>query len=634
VIIGLAGHVDHGKTSLLRALTGVDADRLKEEKARGITIDLGFAYWSQADGSVIGFVDAPGHRDYLHNMLAGVTGVGALLLVVSAPEGVREQTREHLRIAALLGIDRGVVALTKIDLADEPTIARRRREIAALLAGTPLGAATVRPVSARTGEGVEELSAALSGLRAADRQGDDRVFRLAVDRVFSLPGVGTVATGPVLGGSIGLDNRIVVSPSGLEARVRAIHAQNRPAARARAGERAALNLAGVSVDDLRRGDVLLANSVAPAVALDATVQLAPELARALGAHAAVTLHAGAGHWPARLSPLSAAKLAAGGSGLARIALDRPACLFSGDRFILRDAGARGVIGGGAILDIRPPPRGRARPERIARLDALAAHGAIDGLPRILASPGAAVDPEAFAADHAMRPAAFEAAARREGLIALAHGRRRFAFAGPVLLMALRQMGEALTAHHALHPDQPGMTRARLRLASPQRFETQPFDALVDHALRRGEIEAAGAFLRIPGHAPRLSREHETLWREIAPRLEAEPSKPPRVNELALALRRREDSVRGLLKRLARRGDVFEVAPDHFLTAGAVRDLEIAAGATARGTADGWFGAAAYRDRIGGGRKMAILILEFMDRQGITIRKGDLRRMKAGGQNNP
>jgi selenocysteine-specific elongation factor len=628
VIIGLGGHVDHGKTSLLRALTGVDADRLKEEKARGITIDLGFAYWPQADGSIIGFVDVPGHRDYLHNMLAGITGVGALLLVVSAQEGVREQTREHLRIAALLGIDQGVVALTKLDLADEPTVTRHRHEIGALLAGTPLAAAKVVPVSARTGEGMEELSDALRALGAAERQGDDHVFRLAVDRVFSLPGVGTIATGPVLGGSIGLDDRIVVSPSGHETRVRALHAQSRPSTLARAGERAALNLAGVSVDDLRRGDVLLAKAVAPAVAFDALVRLSPELARVLGAHTAVTLHAGAGHWPARLSPLSAAKLAAGERGMARIALDRPAGLFAGDRFILRDAGARGVLGGGTILDIRPPSRGRARPERLALLDELATHGAVDALSRLLASPGTAIDPDAFAADHAMRPAAFESAAKRDGLIMLPLGRRRFAFSGPILLQALRRIGEVLRAHHTLHPDQPGMTRARLRLASPQRFEAQPFDALVDHALRRGEIEAAGAFLRIPGHAPRLSREHETLWREIAPSLEAEPFKPPRVNELALALRRREDSVRGLLKRLARRGDVFEVAQDHFLLAAAVRDLEIAAGATARATADGWFGAAAYRDRIGGGRRMAILILEFMDRQGITIRRGDLRRMKA------
>ncbi|MGL5114012.1 MAG: SelB C-terminal domain-containing protein, partial [Beijerinckiaceae bacterium] len=248
---------------------------------------------------------------------------------------------------------------------------------------------------------------------------------------------------------------------------------------------------------------------------------------------------------------------------------------------------------------------------------------------LLARPGAAAEAVAYAANHGLRPEALDAIIAREGLIRLAANGGHVLIGGPVLLTVLRQMREALAAHHALQADQPGLTQARLRLALLQRFEASAFAVLVAHALRRGEIEAAGGYLRLPGHAPRLSREHEALWQDIAPQLCVEPFKPPRVTKLALLLRRREESIRGLLKRMAKRGEVFEVAPDHFLSAEAVRDLEIAAGATARTTSDGWFGAAAYRDRIGGGRKMAILILEFMDRRGTTSRRGDLRRMKAG-----
>ncbi|MDX3808966.1 MAG: selenocysteine-specific translation elongation factor, partial [Bosea sp. (in: a-proteobacteria)] len=248
MIIGTAGHIDHGKTSLVKRLTGVDTDRLKEEKARGISITLGFAYWPQPDGSVIGFIDVPGHEKLVHTMLAGASGIDLLLLVVAADDGVMPQTREHVAIARLLGIDTGVIALTKADLVDAGRIAAVGNEIAVLLADTPFADAPMLPVSTVTGEGLAELSTLLA-TKAQQGRGrrDDGAFRLAVDRSFTLQGTGTVVTGTVLSGAVSVGDTVVVSPSGLPARIRSIHAQNRPAETGRAGDRCALNLAGPGI---------------------------------------------------------------------------------------------------------------------------------------------------------------------------------------------------------------------------------------------------------------------------------------------------------------------------------------------------------------------------------------------------
>ncbi len=629
MIIGTSGHVDHGKTSLIRAITGTDADRLAEEKRRGITIDLGFAYWPQPDGSSIGFVDVPGHEDYVRNMLAGATGIDALLLVVAANEGVKPQTQEHLLIADLLGLRTGVVALSKADLVDGALLEQRRAEIRELLAPTGLRDAPVTPVSSVTGEGLGPLTEALRGLHAGDRPAG-RPFRMAIDRIFTLAGAGTIVTGSIRAGRIQAGDSVALSPSGSEVRVRGLHAQNRPVEAAGAGERAAVNLAGIGREAIERGDLLVAPALhAPTQRFDALVRLAQQETKPLHAWSAVHLHAGTGDWTARIVPLTAEGLAPGTAGLAQIITDRPVALFGGDRFILRDAGGRYTIGGGTVLDIRAPERGRRRPERLAVLEALAEKGATAALPRLLALPPFALHRDDHVRANGLSPGALDNITARENLLALGP----FLMAPTVTLTLSRRIVERLADHHRTQPDQPGLARERLRLALPERLTPDAFAALVAHLLRRGEIAATGAWLRLPDHAPQLSSEHGVLWDQIRPLLGGEARfKPPRVHELAEHLRRREDSIRGLCKRLARRGDLLEVAPDHFLLREAVAALAEAAVATAADQPDGWFSAAHYRDRIGGGRKMAILILEFFDRHGLTMRKGDLRRVdrrKAG-----
>ncbi|MFC3571478.1 selenocysteine-specific translation elongation factor, partial [Paracoccus simplex] len=374
MIVGTAGHIDHGKTALVKVLTGTDADRLAEEKARGITIELGFAYADLGGGRVTGFVDVPGHEKFVHTMLAGAGGIDLALLVVAADDGIMPQTREHLAILDLLGITRGLVALTKADLAEPARIVALTAEIAALLAPTGLAGAPVFPVSSLTGAGIAALRAALAEAEAqtATRATGAR-FRMAVDRSFTLAGAGTVVTGTVLSGRVAAGDHVTVSPSGLAARLRGIHAQNRKADAGLAGQRCALNLAGEGVtrEAIHRGDVVLDPALhAPTQRIDVNLRVLDSEPKPLATWFPARLHLGAAETGARIVPLEG-PIAPGATGLAQIVLDRPVAAAWGERFILRDTSARRTIGGGSLIDLRPPARRRARPERLALLRAMA-----------------------------------------------------------------------------------------------------------------------------------------------------------------------------------------------------------------------------------------------------------------------
>src|SRR6266540_1227277 len=326
MLIGTAGHIDHGKTALIKALTGTDADRLKEEKERGITIDLGYAFYALPGDAVLGFIDVPGHERFVHNMLAGATGIDFVLLVVAADDGVMPQTREHLEIIDLLGVKGGAVALTKIDRVESARVTSARAEIEALLHGTALAGSPVFALSSMTGDGVPALRAHLEAEAASPPPASvaaDGCFRLAVDRCFTISGSGTVVTGTVFSGSVGVGDHLLVSPSGREVRVRGIHAQNRAAERGVAGQRCALSLAGVEKKDIARGDWILESAVhAPTARFDASVKLPPSAARALRHWTPVHVHLGAAEAMGRVSLLQATGIEPGGTGHAQIVLDR------------------------------------------------------------------------------------------------------------------------------------------------------------------------------------------------------------------------------------------------------------------------------------------------------------------------
>ncbi|HEY0274457.1 MAG TPA: selenocysteine-specific translation elongation factor, partial [Paenirhodobacter sp.] len=372
MIIGTAGHIDHGKTALVKALTGVDADRLAEEKARGITIDLGFAYVDLGAGRVTGFVDVPGHERLIHTMLAGAGGIDLALIVVAADDGVMPQTREHLAILDLLGIRRGIVALTKADLADATRRAAVTTQIRTALAPTGLAGAAVIAVSSVTGEGIEALRTALIAAEAETALRDGQgPMRLAVDRSFTLSGAGTVVTGMMLTGRVAVDDTVVISPTGLTARVRGIHAQNRKAVEGLAGQRCALNLTGegITKEAIHRGNVVVAPGLhAPTERIDADLTLLSSVPKPLGSWFPARLHSHAVEVGARIVPL-ADPIAPGASGPVQLVLDHPIAAAVGDRFILRDTSASRTIGGGRFLDLRPPARKRRTPERLALIEA-------------------------------------------------------------------------------------------------------------------------------------------------------------------------------------------------------------------------------------------------------------------------
>src|SRR5438132_2224605 len=408
MIIGTAGHIAHGKTALIKALTGVDADRLKEEKERGITIDLGYAFYLLPHGAVLGFIDVPGHERFVHNMLAGATGIDFVLLVVAADDGVMPQTREHMEIIDLLGVKRGAVALTKIDRVESARVAAARAEIEALLRGTALAGSPVFALSSMTGDGVPALRAHLEAVAAspAPAGAADGCFRLAVDRCFTLSGSGTVVTGTVFSGSVGVGDHLLVSPSGWEVRVRSIHAQNRAAERGVAGQRCALSLVGVEKKDIARGDWLLEPAAhAPTARFDASLKVPPSAARALRHWTPVHVHLGAADEMGHVSLLQATGIEPGGSDQAQIVLDRPIGALRGDRFILRDQSAQQTLAGGVVLDPFAPARKVRTPTRLAVLAALERPTMFDALQQLLNVAPAGVDLSWFARSFNLRAVA-------------------------------------------------------------------------------------------------------------------------------------------------------------------------------------------------------------------------------------
>lgn len=631
MIVGTAGHIDHGKTSLVQALTGVDTDRLKEEKARGITIELGFAYWPRTDGDVVGFVDVPGHERLVHTMLAGAAGIDLVLLTVAADDGVMPQTREHLAIVQLLGLCRGVVALTKCDLADAPRRAVVEGEIRAALAGSALADAPVVPVSVVTGEGLAELAAMLDAARGQlAKRADDGRFRLAIDRVFSLPGAGTVATGTVISGVVAVDDRVIVSPAGVEARVRSIHAQNRPAAVGRAGQRCALALTGpkVSKETVPRGQMLLDPSLhAPTQRLDASFALLASERKPLGQWTPVRLHLGAEEIPARVVVLQDEDIAPGAGGLVQLVLDQPLAAAAGDRFVLRDTAATRTIGGGAVLDLRAPERRRRTPERLAELAAAAETDPAAAVARHLTTGRGWIDLTAFVRDRAAAPTLEDALTRQLDLAALPAGKSLIALSAEGWRRFADDLAAALDRFHADNPELPGMSQERLRLALKPRLSAPAFAAALARLRRDGVAVLDRAWVRRPGHDVRFSPEDEAMWAGLRLRLAGEGRfRPPRVRDLARTYDIEERLIRRLFRMAARRGDVEEVAQDHFFLAETVVEMANIARELAAAGEDHHFTVIAFRDRLDNGRKVAIQILEFFDRQGLTMRRGDIRRI--------
>ena len=601
MIIATAGHVDHGKTTLLQAITGINADRLPEEKARGMTIDLGYAYWPQPDGRVPGFIDVPGHEKFLANMLAGVGGIDHALLVVACDDGVMAQTREHLAILQLTGSPSLTVALTKADRADAGRIDEVRRQVRQVLHDYGFDDAALFETAASEMRGVEALRAHLLALPERGHAGQQR-FRLALDRAFSVKGAGLVVTGTALSGDVKVGDTLWLTGVDRPVRVRGLHAQNQAVEQARAGQRIALNITGdVEKGDLSRGDWLLSQQPP-----EAAERVIVELARhaPLGQWQPLHIHHAASHITGRVSLLE--------NNLAELVLDAPLRLADNDRLVLRDISARETLAGARVVALNPPRRGKRKPEYLAWLAQLAA---------------ATTDADALAV-HLQRDAvsrrAFGWARQLSDAGLAAHIREPdILVAGDSLLsseLAARwqqKLLKALATYHEQHPDEPGPGRERLRrIALPMEDEGLGL-ALIEQLRASGAVASHHGWLHLPGHKAGFSAEQAEVWQKAQPLFGDEPWW---VRDLARETGSDEQLMRGTLRQAAQQGAIVAIVKDRYYRndrivefAQLIRRLDGERGSTC---------AADFRDSLGVGRKLAIQILEYFDRIGFTRRRGN------------
>jgi selenocysteine-specific elongation factor len=626
LIIGTAGHIDHGKTSLVKALTGVDADRLKEEKERGITVDLGFAYQALPDGDVLGFVDVPGHEKLVRNMLAGATGIDHVMLVIAADDGPMPQTREHLAILHLLGLSRGVVALSKCDLVGSERLAAAQAEVRQLLASSALAAAPVLPVSSITGQGIAELAEHLAQARAerpADQQPGQ--FRLAVDRSFTLAGIGTVVTGTAVAGQVAVGDKLLLSPSGREVRVRSIHAQNQRAEKGHTGQRLALNLAGVEKNQVRRGDWLLAEALHwPTQRLAARLQVLPSEARALAHRTPLHLHLGAEDVGARVVLLEGKAIEPGASAWVELELERPIGALHGDRFIVRDQSALRTLGGGSVTDAFAPDSRRRRAQRVLALAALDQPAAEAALAGVLAlEPPGGIDVRAFCTQRNLLES------QRQALLAAVPHRavQSTGEGGTALLFApaqLQRYSDALVTHlgawHRKQPDSPGLTQEQLQRAVRDKPANTVFALLLRQLIKDGVLKRIGAQHALPAHDPSLQGADKQLWQRLKPWLDEGGIHPPRFSEMLLRDRSlRKDQLLRLLERLQRMGAVHAVGAEYFIQTPHLLDLATRAFVLAEADAHKRLNVKELRESTGISRHLSVPLVEYFDQIGLTKR---------------
>ncbi len=607
MILGTAGHIDHGKTALVRALTGIDTDRLPEEKRRGITIELGFAPLTLDGMETIGVVDVPGHEAFVRTMLAGATGIDLALLVVAADEGVMPQTREHLAILRLLGIHGGVIALTKCDLVDRDWRDLVEEDVRALVQGSPLADSPIVHASSTTGEGLDDLRDAITDAarRLPTRDATD-LFRLPVDRAFSAKGTGTVVTGTVWSGTVREDSALFVLPSGRGVRVRGVQSHGKSVPAVHAGTRTALALVGVHPTDVGRGEVLVDVSYWPATSLIlAEVALLESTSRPLRPREWVRLHLGTAEVGARVVAPGGA-LGAGQQRGARVILDAPMAMRAGDRFVLRRGSPPETVGGGRVVDPLPPHR-RAKPWTAVAI------GSSDHLERLLRD----ADVWGIPQDQlAVRLGISPSAVRRvvpstPGAIVL--GARVFQSA--VAESVRSQMVDRLRAYHAGNPLSFGMASAEWR--SPFRGDASLLGEVERGLVAAGHVELSGSLIRVSGWRPKLGEAQKQLMARIRGRIDEAALESPSVGELESEF---GSQTVALLRILQEEHIVVQLDLERYVSHIALAGARIRLDAAMSGQADHEFTASELREMLGVSRKFLIPLLEYFDREGVTERR--------------
>lgn len=635
VIIGTAGHIDHGKTSLVKAMTGIDADRLKEEKERGITIDIGFADLTIGD-THFGIVDVPGHERFVKNMLAGAHGIDLVMLVVAADEGVMPQTREHFEICRMLAVKTGLIAVTKIDMVEPDFLELVISDVADYCRGSFLEGAPILPVSSRTGEGIDELKKTISKLAAkVELRDETAVARLPIDRVFTIRGFGTVVTGTLIAGRIEVGDELELLPSDRRrARVRGLQVHGRAAKEARAGERTAINLQGVEISEISRGQILApAGRLQAGPLLDVNLELIDSAPRPLKTRARVRLHLGTAEVLARVVLPGRTELAPGSTAFAQLRLETTAAALPGDRFIIRSYSPSMTIGGGAVIDPHPQKhRARDSARRIELLEKLSSADEIERIALFIEAAGErGMSHEALAA----RTGSTDETIRRAAE-SLTKSRRAVAASNSPLLLISKEASEGLARgvrellkdFHRRLPLESGMAREEVRERLFDGLHPDIFRSIVSALSERNEIVADKDLLRLASHRVALSETEQAALDHLASSFVQAALQPVSLDEAVSDAAASFDIDLPRMQRFAQMlvnsGDLVKVADLVFHKSALenVRDILRSYKAEHGPRID----VGVFKDLTGVSRKYAIPLLEYMDRQRVTRRVGDAREI--------
>jgi len=634
MIIATAGHVDHGKTLLVKALTGIDTDRLEDEKRRGLTIELGFAYHPFDGTNTLGFVDVPGHIRFINNMLAGVSGIDCALLVIAADDGPMPQTLEHLAILNLLGVDKAAIALSKIDRVSPDRIESVTNDIEKLLIGTSLQDSPIFPLSGLTGEGVDSLQQhlleAAKGFKPIRKEGH---FRLSIDRCFTIKGAGLVVTGSVFSGSVSVGDELTISPQGIQVRVRGIHAQNRETDIGRYGERCAINIsaASLSKEQIHRGNWLLSSPLhAPTDRFDARIKLQTSEEKPLKHWTPVHIHTAANHVTGRLALLERTSIAAGDSGLVQLVIDEQIGLCRGDRLIIRNQAATRTIGGGSVIDPYSPKRGRAKLSRLDHLNCMEAPSAEHSAANLVE-----LYPQGFNLTNFLRAWNIPDIERQAIFDKVKISEVQLNSEGKNYLIGFSKrhweglkgnIRSSLESWHKSHPQNLGPVEKQLRQTLKPTPPTEVFSLASNQLLAARQILKTGSSLHLAGHSASFTVPENDIWKKILPVLQNSDLKPPVVHELSATVRIPTKQMEQLLNRAVQLGLLTRVVKNRYFLPETVSELARRVEMLAAELPDQQFTASQYRDKTAIGRNLAIEVLEYFDRAGFTQRLGDKRRL--------
>jgi selenocysteine-specific elongation factor len=628
-IIGTAGHIDHGKSELVKALTGIDTDRLKEEKERGISIELGFADISLPGGITAGVVDVPGHEHFVKNMLAGATGFDLVLLVVAADDGVMPQTTEHLAIVDLLGIEHGVVVITKADLVDEDMLELVKEDVGDAISGTALEDAEIVVTSSRSGRGLDELRQAILAVAGRVRPRESEgPFRLPVDRIFTLKGIGTVVTGTLWEGCVADGDEAIIQPGGRKVRVRNIQVHGEDVERAYAGQRVALNLPGISTDEIERGDVIgTPGYLHTTLMADGLLHLTGSAPRSLKNRMRVRFHHGTREVMARVVLLGGREeLHPGESDYVQFRLEKPVMALYGDRYILRSYSPITTIGGGKVLDSHPKKHRHHQPAIMESLEKRERGVPQELVLLVLEDRGLPLSRRELLSSTEIREAEFDTALAgllSRGDVVKTSGDGEPLYTTPSLLASLfERMVSLVTEMHDANPLKSGIEKEALRQRMDAGLGTDVFESLLRSAVSAGKLEVEAGRVRAAGKGRSLSEEEETKKEELLSAIREGEFCPPLFKEMVESSGMDRNKLRDLLGILLEEREIEQVNTDYFLARGKIAEAEERIRSFL--SAGGKLGVADVREMLGASRKYAIPLLEYFDRNRVTRRDGDHR----------